>query len=67
MRKFLIILPAIFLVGCGLQAPSDSDKTNSGNVYETKVDLEDGRTITCLIYKEPRRGGLSCDWDPKEK
>lgn len=38
-------------------------KTNDVWVKESRVQLSDGRVVTCLKYDEFKQGGLSCDWD----
>jgi hypothetical protein len=48
-------LAALVLAGCGGVA--------RGQLTEKTIELEDGRTITCVTYRPPAGGGLSCDWN----
>ena len=38
-------------------------KTNDSWVRESRVQLSDGRVVTCLKYDEGYGAGMSCDWD----
>lgn len=44
--------------------PSVVDEQGDGQgLHEEPIVLEDGRTITCVVYEgDDGRGGLSCDW-----
>lgn len=60
MKKTLIallMLPA--LAACGADPEVD---TNVGGISERKVELNDGRSVTCLTIDGHKRGGISCDW-----
>ncbi len=51
------------LAGCssvGSDAPEEIDSNQS--VYEQHIVLEDGREVVCLIFREPYKGGIDCDW-----
>ena len=52
------------------EAPEQSEggnftdrKTNDSWVRESRVQLSDGRVVTCLKYDEGYGAGMSCDWD----
>nr|DAL41027.1 MAG TPA_asm: hypothetical protein [Caudoviricetes sp.] len=30
---------------------------------ENRVNLTDGRTVTCVVYRGGYAGGVSCDWE----
>lgn len=57
----------------GSEAPEQSEapeegnftdrKTNDAWVRESRVQLSDGRVVTCLKYDEGYGAGMSCDWD----
>lgn len=57
----------------GSEAPEQSEAPEEGNftdrktndfvVRESRIQLSDGRVVTCLKYDDFKRGGLSCDWD----
>lgn len=38
-------------------------ETNDIEVGESRIQLSDGRVVTCLKYDEFKGAGLSCDWD----
>jgi len=61
-----LALAATALVGC-TPAPHVEDSqqvvNNSGHLYEAHKTLQDGRTVTCVIYTAGSAGGLSCDWE----
>ncbi|WP_350270818.1 hypothetical protein AAFP32_04505 [Brevibacterium sp. CBA3109] len=44
--------------------PSVLDERGDGQgLHEEPIVLEDGRTITCVVYDgEDGNGGVSCDW-----
>jgi uncharacterized lipoprotein YajG len=50
------------LTGCGISSPT-AETTNNKRVYEDHIKLEDGRTVTCLVYAAGNKGGLNCDWE----
>lgn len=68
----LAIAAALTLGGCaavpatGSGADSTGVSDPSSNVsydhWEQHVDLEDGRTVVCVTFKQGYGGGLSCDW-----
>lgn len=41
----------------------NSQETANGEMSEQKMKLEDGRTVTCIVFYGYRAGGISCDWD----
>lgn len=53
----LIVVMAFVLSGCG-----GSLNSSNSNLTERTIVLNDGRTITCVTYKQGYAGGLSCDW-----
>lgn len=63
------------LTGCAASSYTDEEETPPApsvehyfddNLYEVQKTLEDGRTITCILYDAgyKRGAGLSCDWNP---
>lgn len=72
-----IIILTASLAGCEPkkveEPPEGSDETNDPSVVDERGDgqglheepivLEDGRTITCVVYDgDNGNGGVSCDW-----
>lgn len=61
-----VVALALVLVGCGTGgSPATDDKagSTSNRLYERTIELQDGREVTCVVYKQSNAGGLSCDWD----
>ena len=58
MKLFLVAIATFFIAGCGLQS-----KISSWSIIEIRKTLEDGRTVTCLIFDSGNSGGITCDWD----
>jgi hypothetical protein len=71
----MLLVPAIFLVGCGAQesydTPSPSgDASFDGGYGDDHIVPEDDYYVkkfdidgtTCVIYKDGKAGGLSCNW-----
>ncbi len=54
MKRLLIAVVLVVLAGCGAGGPA-----KRGN----DVVLPDGRTVTCVVYKQGYAGGISCDWE----
>lgn len=67
MKKAIIALAAagvLLLSGCASEGSDDSRAGDeSSNLYERTITLEDGRTVTCVVYTQYQKGGLSCDWE----
>lgn len=55
-----IALVALALTGCGVD--EQGNKRMDG-LKENRVNLTDGRTVTCVVYRGGYAGGLSCDWE----
>ena len=59
---------ALTLGGCAAGPAEDStsapDRPSkvSSSLKEQHVDLEDGRTVVCVTFRQGYGGGLSCDW-----
>lgn len=57
------------LTGCApggnMDEPVAVDDRN-GDVEERHVLLNDGRSITCIVYDSYQEGGISCDWNPSD-
>lgn len=46
------------------EAPEQSERqTSDPQIRESRIQLSDGRVVTCLKRKAGYSGGLSCDWD----
>jgi len=57
------------LVACGSEADPNKEKPGSttvdteyGRVVENEITLENGSKVTCLIFTDSRKGGMSCNW-----
>lgn len=68
-RKTMTIVTSLItilaLAGCGADttnAPSPTD-LNQDDTKVRVVHLDDGRKVTCIIYKDYYKGGISCDWN----
>lgn len=75
MKRFMVavLVPLVFLVGCGDVADEPGDSTSDGtstgygdgalipdtNYYVKKVDV--GGT-DCVIYKDGDVGNVTCNW-----
>jgi hypothetical protein len=60
-----VLVLVILLASCGTAAAGDDEgETNVDRIYENHVQMDDGRTVTCLsLAYQNGAGGLSCDWD----
>lgn len=59
------LVATLALAGCatgGSPAVDEDAGTVADTLYERKIQLTDGREITCIVYSSGYRGGLSCDW-----
>lgn len=59
----LAAIAALSLTGCGADPHTQAADTGGGHISEYHPRLEDGRTVTCLVYASGYKGGLDCDWD----
>lgn len=63
----LIALAGFLLTGCsggygtvkGETTKEYTETAKGGSVYERQVTLDNGKTLTCLLYSG---GGITCDW-----
>lgn len=71
MRSVTVtICAALLLTGCGNSANMNGadkdtavgDGTFGGSLGDYRVPLDDGRTVTCVVYDGYKAGGVSCDW-----
>lgn len=58
-RLVFLATMAIMLAGCG---PPEREGWMSEDVYPIKVKV-DGRAVNCIIYRDYKAGGISCDWE----
>lgn len=63
-KKFLaaMFVSALTLTGCA-SGNTSAETGESTSLYERRITLNDGRTLTCVTYSGYQKGGLSCDWD----
>lgn len=60
----LAIAGTLLLSGCATGGSNESSAgKESERLHERTITLQDGRTITCVIYNQYQKGGLSCDWE----
>lgn len=75
-RGLMAVLMAVAMVfplaGCGNEADADDVEDGSDCIDvrgdftadECRIELHDGRTVTCINFDTYKwGGGLSCDWD----
>lgn len=61
MKHILIVVAALLLAGCGVDAKNKT--TNEQGVTEFDVTLTDGRTIRCVEWDHGGHGiAGDCDW-----
>lgn len=61
MRRLVALIVCVVL----MTSCSDFDQGMGGSdPREVNVTLDDGRTITCITWKNSSAGGISCDWSP---
>ena len=60
----LAIAATFALTGCAPGPTAEPNEAPSGSRYhwEEHVELQDGRTVVCVTFKQGYGGGLSCDW-----
>ena len=58
------LLLVVTLTGCTSDnIPNDSQSAKSIGAYV--VDLPEGGTVTCVVFAQGYKGGISCDWGSK--
>ena len=57
-----LAVTAAVLTGCS--SPNEQGNGTSAweDIREHRVELSDGRTVTCIAWKRGYAGGLQCDW-----
>lgn len=74
LMAVLVSVTMVFpLAGCGNEADADDVEGGSDCIdvrgdfmaHECRIELHDGRTVTCINFNNYNGGGggLSCDWD----
>lgn len=53
---------AAVLTGCSSTSDQGDGTSAWESIREHRVELSDGRTITCIAWKRGYAGGLQCDW-----
>jgi hypothetical protein len=63
------ILAALLLTGCseGSDEVGEGADTGAGTIKEYPVNLNDGRTVTCLVYAQGYKGGMDCEWEQRSR
>ncbi|WP_036321742.1 hypothetical protein [Microbacterium sp. B24] len=63
-RRALAALGAVVLAatlaGCAATGAEQGASTDA--LRQESITLQDGRTVQCVVYSAPYKGGLSCDW-----
>lgn len=65
LAAVVALTAALALTGCATGGSPESDDNagrKSDTLYERAIDLTDGRTVTCVVYRWGYAGGVSCDW-----
>lgn len=65
MKKKLLaamFVSTLALTGCA-SGNTSAETDESTRLYERRITLNDGRTLTCVTYSKYNQGGLSCDWN----
>lgn len=50
------------LTACASEDGEGSSWDSKGVVHQHQVQLDDGRTITCISWKSGYAGSIQCDW-----
>lgn len=52
------------LTACGgpTESSGPAQQGSTDRIVEMQVDLNDGRTVTCVGYDGHREAAMSCDW-----
>jgi hypothetical protein len=60
----LVIVAAVLMVSIFACARDSSAKSDWPNIYQHNVQLDDGRTITCIVFDNASYEGdmITCDW-----
>lgn len=54
-----VLVPFFFMAACGADgAPDQNDE-----IWDRVIELDDGRTVTCVVHEDGYRGGITCDWE----
>lgn len=60
----VLLTAALVLTGCSAPYAESSDTDQvDGNLYEQNFRLSDGRTVTCIVFRDNYKGGVTCDWE----
>lgn len=63
MRRLTVVTVSIasmvLVSGC---STNPNQENLDSNVEPYVVKLEDGRTVTCVVFQAVQEGGISCDW-----
>lgn len=64
MKKIIatLFVATIALTGCA-SGNANAETGEPSSLYESRIELADGRTVTCIKLAIGYKGGLSCDWD----
>ena len=57
-----LAVTAAVLTGCGSPNEQGNETSAWEDIREHRVELSDGRTVTCIAWKQGYAGGLQCDW-----
>lgn len=51
------------LAGCSATREGAMPEHNTRGLSQREITLDDGRSVTCIVYGKVNGGGLSCDWE----
>lgn len=58
MRSALFLLALVFtLSGCG-----ENGIDGVPTFREEKIQMDDDRTVNCVVFQSIQEGGIDCDW-----
>ena len=65
MSKWIcgILLMLVALSSCG----ADTNDVEEDEVRIERLEYDDSRSVTCVVFEDNYRGGVSCDWSEKEE
>ena len=68
MKKLVLLAlsASLLLTGCGTGADNSGEHAPEKHYYFWQ-DLPDGEKVLCVWVKDVNSGGLSCDWNGRQR
>ncbi len=71
VKRMVIVLVGILLTSTACADPVEDTGekvtqeygNESGDLFEQRMLLDDGRKVTCIVFAVMSAGGVSCDWE----